>query len=692
MVDLLSGAAFGEVSDHQAADLRCLEWNPAMDLLATLSEPPDAVLTVWRLLAADPASKKVLQDKYPDARCLAWRPDGRRICLGDGAGVVTIIDPESAVTEKSIQMHSCPVETVTWINCEPVGQHPSRPCKQKKLPMVLPIPAGGSMSVGDDDEAIELYPGAEDNTCVVSAGEDASVGVLAAGVARVASVNLGAGPPMDGPIESALLSPDLRNLAVLRGPSGGQPGGVALLDSRILAVKRQEVLRASRALARVEALVVYIREGIQSLGTTWKRAVDAITSAVQSMRHPAITDPGALYDDLLQMCLTGSAGDGLMSFLSSEKKVKHMQAQEGAVLGALQFLSQMCCTRLQIAVLHLCTVLEELHTSAAYDPSYRRVGLDAAAIKEFGLKARQFLVHLEGAILAVADCQRWLSTLFRVTVRVFKKVHSQVVDLSDSPTADDLDFLVARLERGAPLDGSEVTAAIGLGANQPSPPDSLGPLAEEFTSSLARIAASMDTAISAAITPCAWVPIFADAPEQRIQPAARWGRIQDHTTLQVLWTTSTGGSAVHVASIALTPQQTGVSTELGRVSVGVGELGVKLQQWYDEDTVAVVLGSADATAAVLIDLSEQQPQPAASFLADGLPPASSLPSLAALGEEAARVHALPAWYAKPSALRVMASRGMLSVYSSTASRLISFDVDGGDGDEEEEEEEDDDAL
>ena len=89
--EMESASGLKVFSDRHVGALGSFQWNPSMDLLATVSTGHDSLLSVWRLLSEE-ASKKLFSEKTPDGVCLRWSPQGRTLAVGDESGRIYVLE------------------------------------------------------------------------------------------------------------------------------------------------------------------------------------------------------------------------------------------------------------------------------------------------------------------------------------------------------------------------------------------------------------------------------------------------------------------------------------------------------------------------------------------------------------------------------------------------------------------------
>lgn len=509
------------------------------------------------------------------------------------------------------------------------------------LPPLLHLPASAASLFSESAESslLEGYeqyldPPRERSMLVASIGQE--VHVYADGVLPVLQLDLAKmladlgenGPPPEG-IGDAAPSPDLRVLAAWVGR------GVLLVDTRRLAVRREALLSLVSLVQRSRQLAEYCRHGVEAIQRSWKAASDQLASkvkALQSLAEQGGQQTRTAVDELLQSVITGSPTDAMLQFLTQHAAAPQLQRMEKNLLQAIEFVRACGTTRLQVAALHFARLLEEVSLLRARLPELRlEVGPLEAILAEWA----RSLETLLGALPDAKD-------LVRIVVKVFLRLHGKIEPSAAAPLAPEearrLPELVARI----PLDLAHVTAAIGsLGHGLVGTADGMAPAIQTS------LVDNAQQAVLQRVKPIRYVPLPTEEQDGKpVAPRLTW----HGASLYAVW----AAEKLHIAQCTVTP---GPVPTLRFAHAAVPCTGPAVL--YDEEQVAIVVREGDVARLCLVGVSFSE----SSW---GSPQVQELDLQAQVD--------LPPWASTASHVRANASRGLCSVYSLQAQRLITFDA------------------
>jgi len=458
--------------------------------------------------------------------------------------------------------------------------------------------------------------------------------------------------------------------------------------------------------------------------------------------------PGSIHSELLLTCCTGSPSDAIQAFLTRQTSPQQLSRLERTLGQALEYINLVVSTRLQAAGQHLLTVLHELHACAGWPQRFGAIGLSTGPLRNLMSRTQDLLRLTELLLLETSQAKRFLRTLFQILLPLAQKLAEQPTAAepgATAPSREEMHEFMARMRQREPMDLAEITARIGARSGS----QAQGLVREEGSISCAMQQLSADAtefseqlarALSRHVGLLACIPVRAASPWSSIAAAdlravANADSVRGvpsprglgHPTLSITWeapaTTpestamessgrllllwSGGGgreSELHLCRVSIQPAPPGKpsplrmeQTRLRASSVHAGPAHFVLCQAYDQNNVAALVlnerippESGLIAAICLVDLSghrfEQAPESGAICLKEmlALPAAISLEELPA-DVPFRRSADLPDSYMWASALRVMATRGVCSVYAWRARRLLTLDMQA-DGDEDEDDE------
>mmetsp|Transcript_37477 Transcript_37477/g.74331 ORF Transcript_37477/g.74331 Transcript_37477/m.74331 type:complete len:841 (+) Transcript_37477:128-2650(+) len=461
--------------------------------------------------------------------------------------------------------------------------------------------------------------------------------------------------------------------------------------------------------------------------------------------YAASSNGGSIHSELLMTCCTGSPSDAIQAFLTRQTSPQQLSRLERTLGQALEYVNLVVCTRLQAAGQHLLTVLHELQACAGWPQRFGAIGLSSGPLRNLMSRTQDLLRLTELLLLETSQAKRFLRTLFQVLLPLAQKLADQPTTAEPgaaAPSKEDMDEFMARMRQREPMDLAEITARIGARSGsqaqgQVSEEGSLSCAMQRLAADATEFSEQLARTLSLHVGLLACIPLRAASPWSSIAAAdlravANADSIRGvpsprglgHPTLSITWETpattagstasgrllllwSGGGgreSELHLCRVSIRPAPPGKplpfrleQTRLRASSVHGSPAHFVLCQAYDQNNVAALIlneripPESGAIAAIcLVDLSghcfEQVPETSAICLKETLP----LPAAISLEDLPAEVPFrrsadLPDSYMWASALRVMATRGVCSVYAWRARRLLTLDMQA-EGEEEEEDE------
>ncbi|CAE7506809.1 APC4 [Symbiodinium sp. CCMP2456] len=721
--------AFRIFSDRSASDLEAFEWNPTMDLLACLTAPPDSTMSIYRLLSEDQSPKLLSEKITGTGSALAWSPCGRRLAVGDRLGGIAIYDGETGGVLHSRRSHAVAVTAFCWVES---GSACEDPAWTQVLPPLLSVPSAPSNMFAEPRE--EAPTSAAGLTFLASVDEGGHVVIAAGGTFPVQVQDLPSLRP-----RAVQLSRDCRCLAVLGHPepldSGGSIGSsgsagsqgigesevkaskasdlaLLVLDVRKLAIRRRELAQSASLVERLSAVATYTQQAVDTLANVWRSAASTFVNKMRAFfdcLQAYSGDDTDVHSELLFTLCTGNPSDALHAFLTRQTTPQQLSRIEKGLMQALDYVDLVTCTRLQVAVQHLLAILQDLKACSGRQ-RFQSIGLDSELLCELETQTLRFSSLTEHLLLDCSKARSFARTLFQLLLFQAQKL-TENTDATPSTrpesrsgacvalgTDEDVESFVAAMRSRRSLELEEVSQRIGKSAKGSENQESLVTqlmtlsstaegLGEQLCAAMARCSRVMAERHLQMAPP--WQSLKRPEGSETLQSPRGLGRPVVHMVweeregdsqlvetlparLRLLWCDGTeAGAQLCLARLDFP------SSELAMAKLSAGSFGhFLLCRSYDAERVAVLLQDTKrvTTQVCLMNLE-------AIPFTSGLPvPATDFTELAQ--DAVKQSEPLPESYFLASAMRVMSQRGVCSVYSSRARRLLTLDMEADEDDME----------
>lgn len=461
------------------------------------------------------------------------------------------------------------------------------------------------------------------------------------------------------------------------------------------------------------------------------------------------TETTSVHHELLLTCCTGNPSNSVHAFISRQTSPQQLTRLERALTQALEYVNLVACTRLQVAGHHILTILHELHACATWAHKFKSIGLDPEPLQRLVLRTQDFLRLTELLLTECAEARKFVRVLFQVLLRTSQRLSDQPGDLAGSLSREDTDDFVARMQRKESLELAGVNRRIGAarsGTAEPVPaasgptwasvetpgpttsggdslPASLAGAVRCLSEDVEKIGVQILNTVSGHVSLLASMPLRAEPPwtclPAELQQAATKDAAADlsgpralgRSTLQVSWEPLEEGKGarmllawsgghrraeMHLCRIWLKPAPLAAPSppqieyaRLHACSAG-GVSHILLCQVYNPQQVVTVMlqekagaiGGGVATVC-LVDVASLDFHKMEGDFSAMSAPSQSLDDLPTTSVH--RSVALPESYAWASAMRVMHTRSVCSVYAGCRRRLLTLDMDTEEEDEDDEE-------
>ena len=598
------------------------------------------------------------------------------------------------------------------------------------LPPLLSVPSAPSNMFAEPREDAPSFP--TKFTLLASADEGGHVVMAVGGTFPVQAQDL----PGIRPI-ALQLSRDCRCLAVLgctpslepssaatSSVSSGSEGDltVLILDVRKLAIRRRELSQCAALVERLAGVASYAQQAVDTLANVWRSAASTFSNKLKAFFDCLQAYSGGpdtdVHSELLFTLCTGNPSDALHAFLTRQTTPQQLSRIEKGLMQAIEYVNLVTCTRLQVAVQHLLAIIQDLKACSGTQ-RFKSIGLDNGLLCQLDTQTLSFASMTEHLLLDCSKARCFVRTLFQLLLfQAQKLTESTEGTPSNRPdskaiSSADIDDFVAAVRERRSLELEEVTRRIGKA--QATDEESLVTQLATLTAA----AEGLGTQLCAAMARHSHVLV-----EQRLRLAPPWQSLRPEHRPEVRPELARSGASprgmarpvVHMAwedrevkedsdqALAETlPEQLrlfwcdgaegGAQLCFARLRVEVRARGAPIQpelamarlkadaagaghfllcRGYDATRVAVLLQDAQqmTTRVCLLDLE------AVPFRTD---PPVMLTELTE--QDAVRQSApLPESYWCASAMRVMSQRGVCSVYSWRARRLLTLDMDADEDD------------
>eukprot|EP00439_Symbiodinium_sp_Y106_P038938 s1268_g4.t1 len=697
-------------------------------------------MSIYRLLSEDQSPKLLSEKITGTGSALAWSPCGRRLAVGDRLGGIAIYDGETGAVLHSRRSHAVAVAAFCWVES---GSAWEDPAWTQVLPPLLSVPSAPSNMFAEPRE--EAPTSAAGLTFLASVDEGGHVVIAAGGTFPVQVQDLPSRPravqlSRDCRCLAVLGHPEPLDSGRSKGSSGsaGSHEGIGesevkvskasdlavlVLDVRKLAIRRRELAQSSFLIERLSAVATYTQQAVDTLANVWRSAASTFVNKMRAFfdcLQAYSGDDTDVHSELLFTLCTGNPSDALHAFLTRQTTPQQLSRIEKGLMQALDYVDLVTCTRLQVAVQHLLAILQDLKACSGRQ-RFQSIGLDFELLRELETQTLRFASLTEHLLLDCSKARSFARTLFQLLLFQAQKL-TENTDATPSTRPEsrsgasvalgdeDVESFVAAVRSRRSLELEEVSQRIGKSVKpQGESQDSL--VAQLMT--LATTAEGLGERLCAAMarhscvvaerhlqmTP-PWQSLRPEPVHESPQSPRGLGRPVVHMVweerggdsqelaetlparLRLLWCDGTeAGAQLCLARLdfQLGSRNT-ASSELAMARLSAGSLDGSghflLCRSYDAERVAVLLQDTKRVT-TQVCLMELKAIPFASGLPVPVTALTELPQDAVKQSEP-----LPESYLLASAMRVMSQRGVCSVYSSRARRLLTLDMEADEDDME----------
>lgn len=434
-------------------EVRFIEWNPTMDLLATVFT--NGLLTCSRLLSF----QKKVWHKQSNGKIIsiAWRPDGRVLAVGSynkktNENVCTIHDVENGDEINSIRKEHA-ITSVSWFQYNQEAQHDS--------------------SVQSDDEAKKFsHQLAREQTrlnLLIISTNDGKISFYSLGLFCLGEVQITDTDLIRISIDTTHISSCFNFLTTVtrQGPDNGTDVvSLKMMRLETLRDRSNEILRISKSYAWIIDELEYLDDTINAISTSWADVLAGLDNKLSSYcsrkNKTDISKCGYTLlsaDELLQLLVVGFPSDNLEKFLvdMSDKGLKKLNNAIEQTCLRVQNLNvknaQKCCY-------HLHADLNLLRNMALGQERFQDVGLDDRliidAMRSVGsllLKLTELQQVTDHSLKSTKSFFRWLIS---IACRITGEQNNSVIpnDINKT-TQQDIQLITSFINENFDLSSSQ---------------------------------------------------------------------------------------------------------------------------------------------------------------------------------------------------------------------------------------------
>lgn len=406
-------------SKTSANEAIAIEWNPAMDLLATVFS--NGALTCSRLL-----SLQKVWHKQPTGKIvsISWRPDGRILAIGayndkTKENVCTLHDVENG-KEINLIKKDKPITSVAWFQYTPPDEEKDVDDSGKPKKSIL---------LTNNSKENFSHQLAHDQThlnILVISTEDGKISFYALGLFYLGDLPLYSGDT-HSKIVKTHMSSCLRYITTVISTknTNSTSSSLKVIKLNIFKKRSNELLRVAKMYAKITDELEYLDDTINAITTSWAdvlAGLDNKLSSYSSRKNKRVDEDRSGYtflsaDELLQLLVIGFPSDNLEKFLTdmSDKGLKKLNnAIEQTCLRVQNLIvknAQKCCY-------HLHSDLNLLRGMSLWKERFDEVGLEhkfiVPAMKQVGtllLKLTELQQVIDHSLKSTKSFFRWLISI-----------------------------------------------------------------------------------------------------------------------------------------------------------------------------------------------------------------------------------------------------------------------------------------
>lgn len=404
-------------SKISANQVTTIEWNPGMDLLATVFD--NGALTCSRLLSL----QKVWHQKS-DGKIIsiAWRPDGRILAIGcynkkTKENICSLHDVENGEIVYSITKTKA-ITSVAWYQYVPTDEIKEKEGKKFKN-------IWSPFEAEKEKFSHQLAHNQSHLNILMISTEDGKISFYALGLFYLGDVTIHSDPCSK--IVKTHMSSCLRYITSVISTKNQSftSSSIKVLKLDTFYMRSDEILRVAKMYAKITDELEYIDDTINAISTSWVDVLAGLDNKLSSYcsrknRKSNLEQDGYTFlsaDELLQLLVMGFTSDNLEKFLTdmSDKGLKKLNA---AIEQTCQRIQNLIVKNAQKCCYHLHADLNILRGMSQWRERYQDVGLDdkfiVEAMKSIGsllLKLTEMQQVIDHSLRSTKSFFRWLISI-----------------------------------------------------------------------------------------------------------------------------------------------------------------------------------------------------------------------------------------------------------------------------------------
>lgn len=396
-----------------------IEWNPGMDLLATVFN--NGTLTCSRLLSLQKVWHKQSCGKLIS---IAWRPDGRVLAISSynektKENICTLHDVEDGKEINSITK-DCEITSVAWFNCSPATDQ-----RDKDDPIRPKRPVSSFSVVANENFSHQLAHKQTQLNILMISTDNGSISFYALGLFYLGDL-LVHGEPNSRILQTHMSScmRYITSVVMIQNPNSTQ-STLRVIKLDTFQERSDEILRVAKMYAKITDELEYLDDTLSAITTSWTDVLAGLDNKLSSYCSRKSKNPDescSSYtfisaDDLLQLLVLGFLSDNLEKFLAdmSDKGLRKLNnAIEQTCLRVQNLIvknAQKCCY-------HLYGDLNMLRGMSLWRERFSDVGLDdksiVEAMRDVGslmLKLTELQQVIDHSLKSTKSFFRWLISI-----------------------------------------------------------------------------------------------------------------------------------------------------------------------------------------------------------------------------------------------------------------------------------------
>ncbi|GBG25089.1 Anaphase-promoting complex subunit 4 [Hondaea fermentalgiana] len=371
--------------------------------------------------------------------CLAWRPDGKALGVGQEDGAVALFDVENG-EEYSLAQNARPhkkaIVAMTWAAQESRSNGPDAVPKhdfQDRAALLPEVDMGQLLGFKSYASALMDMPlfGVENKSRetleVLVSGDTSGVVTLGAfGYFPVGCIDLAGAfrQPANGNADSTpsvrlvKLSRDMQTLLTVL--QRGEELRVVTVDTSLLAERSDELRHVAAQYGHIGELIAFAEKALQEMSKAWASATTALRNHLEPLQQQLdnFQRPNTAEQELFMMLTCGVTSLPLQHYIDHIQEHSLMRLAK-ALDTACATMEDTCTRKLARAAEALVFRLEDLHGLARWEERFAIIGLRKQTTQQLLSASQQLLLKSQEVLALTRDARAnfaaysvWLQTVW----------------------------------------------------------------------------------------------------------------------------------------------------------------------------------------------------------------------------------------------------------------------------------------